>query len=192
MEPSDHRAPLLEVRGLSKDFGGLHALQAIDLDVHDGEIVGIIGPNGSGKTTFFNVLSRYLSGDLRQIRFAEHADITRLPAASCHPQRHRQDISEPAAVQPDDRAGERARRHGVAHQGGSAVDHAGAARRARGEGGCRTARDRTARSVRHRGSRRAAIARPIRCPMPIAGAWRSPAHWPPSRACCCSTNRPPA
>jgi ABC-type branched-subunit amino acid transport system ATPase component len=57
MDPPDPRAPLLQVRGLSKDFGGLHALQAVDLDVEAGEIVGIIGPNGSGKTTFFNVLS---------------------------------------------------------------------------------------------------------------------------------------
>jgi ABC-type branched-subunit amino acid transport system ATPase component len=80
MEPSDHRAPLLEVRRLSKDFGGLHALQAIDLDVHEGEIVGIIGPNGSGKTTFFNVLCGIHPATSGKIRFAEHADITRLPA----------------------------------------------------------------------------------------------------------------
>src|SRR6476659_9334267 len=73
-------APLLEVRGLRKDFGGLHALQAVDLDVHEGEIVGIIGPNGSGKTTFFNVLCGIHPASSGKIRFAEHADITRLPA----------------------------------------------------------------------------------------------------------------
>jgi ABC-type branched-subunit amino acid transport system ATPase component len=71
--------PLLEVRDLSKDFGGLHALQGVDLDVHAGEIVGIIGPNGSGKTTFFNVLSGILPASSGSIRFAEHANITRLP-----------------------------------------------------------------------------------------------------------------
>jgi ABC-type branched-subunit amino acid transport system ATPase component len=70
---------LLEVRGLTKDFGGLHALQAVDLDVAAGEIVGIIGPNGSGKTTFFNVLSGIHPATAGSIRFAEHANITRLP-----------------------------------------------------------------------------------------------------------------
>jgi ABC-type branched-subunit amino acid transport system ATPase component len=71
--------PLLEVRGLSMDFGGLHALQSIDLDVYAGEIVGIIGPNGSGKTTFFNVLSGIFRASSGAIRFAEHANITRMP-----------------------------------------------------------------------------------------------------------------
>jgi ABC-type branched-subunit amino acid transport system ATPase component len=49
--------PLLEVSGLKKSFGGLQAVQGFDLDVEAGEIVGIIGPNGSGKTTIFNVLT---------------------------------------------------------------------------------------------------------------------------------------
>jgi len=71
--------PLLEVRALTKDFGGLHALQAVDLDVAAGEIIGIIGPNGSGKTTFFNVLSGIHPATAGTIRFAEHANITRLP-----------------------------------------------------------------------------------------------------------------
>jgi ABC-type branched-subunit amino acid transport system ATPase component len=71
--------PLLEVRGLSKDFGGLHALLRVDLDVYAGEIVGIIGPNGSGKTTFFNVLSGIHPATAGRIRFADHADITHLP-----------------------------------------------------------------------------------------------------------------
>ena len=69
---------LLEVRGLCKDFGGLRALQAVDLDVHEGEIAGIIGPNGSGKTTFFNVLCGIHPATSGRIRFGEHADITRL------------------------------------------------------------------------------------------------------------------
>ncbi|HET6197408.1 MAG TPA: ABC transporter ATP-binding protein [Acetobacteraceae bacterium] len=79
MTSLDSRAPLLVVRGLSKEFGGLRALQAIDLDVEAGEIVGIIGPNGSGKTTFFNVLSGIHPATSGTIRFAEHADISRLP-----------------------------------------------------------------------------------------------------------------
>jgi branched-chain amino acid transport system ATP-binding protein len=48
---------LFETAGLTKDFGGLRALDALDLRVEEGEIVGLIGPNGSGKTTVFNVIT---------------------------------------------------------------------------------------------------------------------------------------
>jgi branched-chain amino acid transport system ATP-binding protein len=48
---------LLQTRGLSKTFGGLKALQNIDLTVDANRIVSVIGPNGAGKTTFFNCLS---------------------------------------------------------------------------------------------------------------------------------------
>jgi len=56
--PDLEKAPvLLEARGVVKDFKGLRALNGVELTVHEGEIRGIVGPNGSGKTTFFNVLS---------------------------------------------------------------------------------------------------------------------------------------
>ena len=48
---------MLEVRGATKRFGGLLALGGVDLDVREGEIVGLVGPNGSGKTTLINVIS---------------------------------------------------------------------------------------------------------------------------------------
>jgi branched-chain amino acid transport system ATP-binding protein len=55
--------PVLEVRNLSIDFGGLRAMDRIDLDVRGGEIVALIGPNGAGKTTFFNCVTGIYSPD---------------------------------------------------------------------------------------------------------------------------------
>ncbi len=49
--------PLLEVNDLTMDFGGLRALDHLDLDIKEGEIVALIGPNGAGKTTFFNCIT---------------------------------------------------------------------------------------------------------------------------------------
>ena len=48
---------LLEVRGLTKYFGGLAAVKDVDFDAKSGEIMGIIGPNGAGKTTVFNLIA---------------------------------------------------------------------------------------------------------------------------------------
>ena len=63
---------LLSVRSLIKRFGGLTALNSFSLDVDEGEIVGIIGPNGSGKTTFFNVLSGMHPADGGEVFFDNH------------------------------------------------------------------------------------------------------------------------
>jgi branched-chain amino acid transport system ATP-binding protein len=61
------RSALLEVKALSRSFGGLLAISGISFQVFPGEIVGLIGPNGAGKTTLFALLSGFLppsSGDL--------------------------------------------------------------------------------------------------------------------------------
>jgi branched-chain amino acid transport system ATP-binding protein len=50
-------APLLELKGVSKAFGGLHVIVELDLVVGEGEIVSLIGPNGAGKTTVFNLIT---------------------------------------------------------------------------------------------------------------------------------------
>lgn len=52
-----NRPPLIEVENLTMRFGGLTALDALSMSVREGEVLGLIGPNGSGKTTFFNVLT---------------------------------------------------------------------------------------------------------------------------------------
>lgn len=57
------RVPALEVRGVSKRFGGLLALSEIDLTVNKGEIVSLIGPNGAGKTTLFNCITSIYEPD---------------------------------------------------------------------------------------------------------------------------------
>ena len=49
--------PILEVKNLTMDFGGLRALDKINIDIRQGEIVALIGPNGAGKTTFFNCIT---------------------------------------------------------------------------------------------------------------------------------------
>jgi ABC-type branched-subunit amino acid transport system ATPase component len=61
--------PLLEVRGLGKRFGGLVALDAFNFVVRRGEIVSLIGPNGSGKTTFFHCISGFWRPDAGDIWF---------------------------------------------------------------------------------------------------------------------------
>lgn len=54
------RTPVLEIRGLTRRFGGLTAVDRFDVDVREGEIVSLVGPNGAGKTTVFNLISGVL------------------------------------------------------------------------------------------------------------------------------------
>jgi ABC-type branched-subunit amino acid transport system ATPase component/ABC-type branched-subunit amino acid transport system permease subunit len=61
---------LLELRGIGISFGGLRALDDIDLVVREGSLHGIIGPNGAGKTTLFNVVNGFLAPDTGSVSFA--------------------------------------------------------------------------------------------------------------------------
>ena len=70
---------LLQTRRLGKSFGGLRAVDEVDLSVEAGSIFGIIGPNGAGKTTFFNLISRALPATTGTIAFDGH-DVTSLEA----------------------------------------------------------------------------------------------------------------
>ena len=71
--------PLLKLEGVTKRFGGLVAVDHVDLEVHEGEALGIVGPNGSGKTTLYNLISGVYLPDEGRIIF-DGRDITSLPA----------------------------------------------------------------------------------------------------------------
>lgn len=70
---------LLVVKGLSKQFGGLQAVADLDLDVRQGEILGVIGPNGAGKSTTFNMIAGALNPSKGSLLF-DGKDLTGLPA----------------------------------------------------------------------------------------------------------------
>jgi branched-chain amino acid transport system ATP-binding protein len=63
---------LLELREVSKSFGGLAALDKVDLTADQGEILSVIGPNGAGKTTLFNIVTGFYSLDTGSITFDGH------------------------------------------------------------------------------------------------------------------------
>ncbi|MCF8082872.1 MAG: ABC transporter ATP-binding protein [Deltaproteobacteria bacterium] len=69
---------LLELKNVTKRFGGLVAVNQVSLEIDKGEFVGIVGPNGSGKTTLFNVINGVFFPEEGTVTF-EGRDITRLP-----------------------------------------------------------------------------------------------------------------
>ncbi len=70
---------LIEVRDLTMRFGGLTALDALNMAVREGEVLGLLGPNGSGKTTFFNVLTGLYKASGGSIRYDGVEVIGRTP-----------------------------------------------------------------------------------------------------------------
>lgn len=67
--------PLLEVKGVTKSFGGVHAVAECSLQVQTGSITGLIGPNGAGKSTLFNIAAGALKPDAGQVIF-DGEDVT--------------------------------------------------------------------------------------------------------------------
>ena len=70
---------ILAIEGLSRSFGGVHAVRSVSLDIPPGRIFSVIGPNGAGKTTLINVLTGILTSSAGKVRFEER-DITDAPA----------------------------------------------------------------------------------------------------------------
>lgn len=79
--PSQGRAPASEIalscRGIERSFGGLKALKGVDLEVRRGQIFGLVGPNGSGKTTMVNVMTGFYPPNAGRVELFG-ADITRM------------------------------------------------------------------------------------------------------------------
>ena len=76
--------PLLAASGVVKRFGGFTALNRVSFEVAEGEILGLIGPNGSGKTTMFNCISGALQPTAGSIRFRGEEVAGLTPDAICH------------------------------------------------------------------------------------------------------------
>jgi branched-chain amino acid transport system ATP-binding protein len=76
---------LLQVEGLGKRFGGFVALDGIELDVQNGERLGLIGPNGSGKSTLVNCICGTLRNEMGSVRFAGEA----MDGLAAHERTHR-------------------------------------------------------------------------------------------------------
>ena len=189
MPDTDTRKALLEVDDVTIRFGGVTALDQVSFDIKEGEILGLIGPNGAGQDHLLQRDDRRLPGDqrpdpLRRQPLAKRKrhDITKLGIA-----RTFQNIR---LFKVDDRPGERHGRRRRAQQGRSAqraVPHAAAPphRGGRGGGGRTTCSSSSA-------SPGARTSWPRTSPTATSVGSRSPGRWRPSRSCCASTSRPPA
>ena len=75
--------PILKLDDVTKNFGGLTAVNKVNLEVEEGDIVGIIGPNGAGKTTVFNLVTGFLQPDDGDIVFNGHSLLRLQPHDIC-------------------------------------------------------------------------------------------------------------
>jgi len=74
-EPEVARVPVISTRGITKHFGSVQALRGVDLDVYEGEVVGLVGDNGAGKSTLVNILSGALQANDGSI-FVDGKEVT--------------------------------------------------------------------------------------------------------------------
>ncbi len=172
---------LLETRGLSKTFGGLKAVQNVDLRVEANRVVSVIGPNGAGKTTFFNCLSGIYRPDSGGAILLDGRDVTgRPPHEICRLGLAR--TFQNIRLFPEM----------------SVLENILVARFRRCRFFC--TRRIFARKKRSAGPRRRSFSissgspdtpKPCRATSPTAcnAGWRSPAPWPRNRACSSSMNR---
>ena len=167
---------VLQIEGLAKHFGGLKALDGVDIAVRRGTVHALIGPNGSGKSTFINVLTGLYRPTAGRITFAGR-DITGLPPH----QRTRAGLARTfqnirvfrgMTVLENVMVGAERPGNDVAGQPGPVVE----------------------RALPHSSS---SAAGRTRCapwassPTATSAMWRSPVRWPATPSCCCWTSRPP-
>jgi len=62
---------MIELKNVSKHFGGIKAVENVSLNIREGSITGLIGPNGAGKTTLFNIIAGFYTPDFGDIKFEE-------------------------------------------------------------------------------------------------------------------------
>ncbi len=129
--------PLLEIKGVSKRFGGLVAVDGADLTVRKGTITALIGPNGSGKTTLFNLVTGGMQADAGEIWFDGPADRPDA-AVEARPPRPRPHVPDHPAVQGDDRRCRTSSRRCRTGAGGRCSPTRSAATRPTGPGSCST------------------------------------------------------
>jgi len=65
------RTPLVEMRNINVAFGGVHAVREVTIDLHAGEVIGLVGGNGAGKSTLMRVLSGAHPSDTGEIRIED-------------------------------------------------------------------------------------------------------------------------
>ena len=182
---------LLKIRSVSVSFGGLAALKKVDVDIRQGEIVGLIGPNGAGKTTLFNCLSGFQATDEGTIQFQDEA-LHRLPP-------HRIAALGLARTFQTSRIFKRM----------TVLDHVLLGRHRQQKAGLWGRPDPPGlgqagrRGIPEPGAQDSFVLRgaafcpaspisPIPFPMQTAAGSRSPGPWSPSQGSCCWTSRPPA
>jgi branched-chain amino acid transport system ATP-binding protein len=178
---------LLVAEHVTKRFGGLNAVRALDFTIDEGSIVSVIGPNGAGKTTFFNCIAGFYRIDEGSVRFGDVEIHALRPdqIASIGINRTYQNIRLFANMTAMENVlvGQHFRLHGtwigaVLNTPASGREVASAMRR----GGSSGSSDLRARATCWRTS----------CRMATSGAWRLPGPSRRSRSSSCSTNRPRA